>query len=173
MSHATYRPPGCGKTARVVALARESGLPLIYIPLAERDSVDLGYKLTSGASVLRTALRKNLQGAAERLLSKGAHCGNEIEEAMFSGNWSLVKFLVRNGFECDPNRCLPMSVECVEILEFLINKGVNSDALQVALERAVTLNITESAELLLKHGARPTPDLVPHLAKMNVGIFSL
>jgi SpoVK/Ycf46/Vps4 family AAA+-type ATPase len=34
-------PPGCGKTARVVGLARESGLPLIYIPLAERDSVEI------------------------------------------------------------------------------------------------------------------------------------
>jgi hypothetical protein len=93
--------------------------------------------------------------------------------ALEKKHWHVAKFLAEKGYYTSANFCLPKCVECPELVEFFLKRGVCSDYIQSALQEAVLKRCKRSVEILLEHGANPTPDLIPHLVKMNVGIFGL
>jgi len=96
-----------------------------------------------------------------------------LHTAVDKRKWDVAKYLISKGFTGNPNYCLRESIECPELVEFFIKQGAISDCIQSAFQEAVLKRCKRSAEILLEHGAIPTPDLIPHMIEMKVGIFGL
>jgi hypothetical protein len=111
----------------------------------------------------------------EALVLRGTRLdyNGEIRFALEKKKWDVAKFLISKGFKYNHNLCLPMCVECPELVEFFIKKAADDIYIQSAFCEAVKKRCKQSVEILLNHGATPTPDLVPRMIEMGVGIFAL